>query len=137
MKKRNSNYYFNELNDLLTQSENVSEEMHPFFEKAEVFFKDGGEFLDKTEVVAGFDKGMVIYQEIAQKLSQLTPNVRVIGMHKKLVKQFFEYVDACQQMVVATENEDKEKFKLSENNQEVLSGLLSKTIDRIVKISMS
>ncbi|MBS7576185.1 MULTISPECIES: hypothetical protein [unclassified Enterococcus] len=136
MKKRNPNYYFNDLNELLTKSEAISEEMHPFFEQADLFFKEGGEFTEKTAVIAGFEKGMVDYNEISNQLSALVPNVRVIGMHKKLVKQFEEYVEACQAMVEATKAENESAFRLSEKNQELLSEVLGKTINRIVKLAM-
>ena len=136
MKKRNPNYYFNDLNELLTKSETISEEMHPFFFISDLFFKEGGEFAEKEVVISGFEEGMADYNEISAKLSGLTPNVRVIGMHKKLVKQFEEYVESCQAMVEATKQENETEFRLSEKNQEILSEILGKTINRIVKLAM-
>jgi hypothetical protein len=136
VKKKSSQFYFSDLNELLMKSEQVSEEMHPYFEKAEHFFDQGGEFSEKEDVLNGFEQGMSTYKSISEGLAGLTPNVKAIGLHRQLTKNFIAYVNACDEMVEATRQEDVSAFKRSEKSQEEYSDLVGKLLNRIIRIAM-
>ena len=142
MKKPNLGFYVQKINDVVTTSENVGEEMNPSYEKVRSAIDDNKVAdLSKeelTEIKELFLSGTNKYRELLAEITSLKAPAKVIGIHKKLEKSFTEYVEGCQEIVDAidadTVSVDVEQFNTSENKQDEATDTISFCIQRVTQL---
>lgn len=145
MKKPNLGFYIQKINDIVTNSEKVGEEMNPSYEIVRHAI-DTNTLADLTseqlkEIQDLFASGTKNYAEMLSQLNGLKAPVKVMGIHKKLEKSFENYVSGCQEMVdsidvdAATVNADM--FNKSEEKQDQSTDDISFSIQRMTQIVMN
>ena len=142
MKKPNLGFYVQKINDVVTTSENVGEEMNPSYEKVRTAI-DNDKLSDLTtdelkEVKELFLSGTNKYRELLAEITSLKAPAKVIGIHKKLEKSFTEYVEGCQEMVDSIDAEaasvNVELFNTSETKQDEATDTISFCIQRVTQL---
>ncbi|MGX7417995.1 hypothetical protein ACWOFR_04230 [Carnobacterium gallinarum] len=140
--KANINYYAQAVNTAITDTEEIGESLNPHFEVLK-------EALDQNKVTElsveqlttikeKFAEGTEKYRGINTILVGLKAPVKVLGVHKQLLKSYSEFIRGCQEMTDSIDAEkqavDTEVFTSSEAVQDVSSDSMMKTIQRITKI---
>lgn len=142
MKKPNLSFYIQKINDVVTESEQVGEEMNPSYETIrKAIDSDSVSDLSAEELkhtqelfLSGTDK----YRELLTQIKSLKAPAKVIGIHKKLEKSFILYVEGCQEMVdsinVEEKSVNKELFNASETKQDEATDSISFCIQRVTQL---
>ena len=142
LKKPNLGFYIQKINDVVTASETVGEEMNPSYETVRTAIDTdkvselSAEELTKTKdlFLSGTDK----YRELLAQISGLKAPAKVMGIHKKLEKAFTEYVEGCQEMVDSIDADNKtvnvEMFNASESKQDEATDTISFCIQRVTQL---
>ncbi|MBP2966666.1 hypothetical protein J8385_18995 [Acinetobacter baumannii] len=142
MKKANIGFYVQKINDVVTTSESIGEEMNPSYEKVKAAI-DNDKMSDLsteelTEIKELFLSGTNKYRDLLSELTDLKAPAKVIGIHKKLQKSFTEYVDGCQEMVDSIDVEggsvNIELFNTSEATQDEATDTISFCIQRVTQL---
>ncbi len=144
MKKANLGYYIQKINDIVTASEEIGEEMNPSYEIIrEAIDNDKvsgitAEQLKSTHEL--FLNGTNKYRGLLAEIKSLKAPVKVMGVHKKLEKAFESYVDGCQEMIDSINLDkasvDASKFDLSEQKQDEATDNISFCIQRVTQLVM-
>ncbi|QIL46083.1 hypothetical protein G7081_02870 [Vagococcus coleopterorum] len=141
--KPNLGQYVQVINKVVTETEEIGTEMHPYFEEVRTALDTDETKLTKgtlAEVHEKFSEGTAKYKELSTMINGQKPPVKVMGIHKKLEKSYAEYVVACQKMVDAIDPEsgkvDCEAFDLSEKEQDDTSGTVAFCIQRMTGLLM-
>lgn len=136
--KPNLGHYVQMINKVVTETEEIGESMHPYFEEVRhALDTDPSKLTTGTlaEVHDKFSEGTSQYRELATLISSQTAPVKVVGIHKKLEKSYAAYVVACQKMVdsldVETGKVDQVAFDESEKEQDDISGTVAFCIQRM------
>lgn len=136
--KPNLGQYVQMINKIVTDTEVIGGEMHPYFEEVRTALDTDESKLTVgtlTAVHENFSEGTAKYQELATLISNQKVPVKVMGIHKKLEKSYAAYVAACQKMVDSIDPEngkvDRVAFDASEAEQDEVSGTVAFCIQRI------
>ena len=142
MKKANLGFYIQKINDVVTTSEEVGEEMNPSYETirgaidAENTAELTAEELASTKEL--FLSGTNKYRELLAEIKGLKAPAKVMGIHKKLEKAFADYVNGCQEMVDSIDTEksavNEELFNSSEAKQDEATDTISFCIQRVTQL---
>lgn len=144
LKKPNLGYYIQKINDIVTASEEVGEEMNPSYEVVREAI-DNGKVSELTEEQLKsthelFLNGTSKYRNLLAEIKGLKAPVKVMGIHKRLEKAFEVYVEGCQEMIESIELEqlsvNTEKFDASEKKQDEATDNISFCIQRITQLVM-
>ncbi|MEG0254391.1 hypothetical protein [Vagococcus sp.] len=144
MKKPNLGYYIQKINDIVTASEEVGEEMNPSYEVVREAI-DANKVADLTEEQLKsthelFTNGTTKYREMLGEIKGLNAPIKVMGIHKKLEKAFESYVEGCQEMIDSINLEavsvDADKFNASEAKQDEATDNISFCIQRVTQLVM-
>lgn len=144
MKKPNLGFYIQKINDVVTTSEEIGEEMNPSYELIRQAI-DSDKVADITEeefknTKELFSSGTDKYRELLVEIKGLKAPVKVMGIHKKLEKAFTEYVEGCQEMVDSIDAENnsvnQELFNTSETKQDEATDAISFCIQRVTQLVM-
>ncbi|MEG0285340.1 MULTISPECIES: hypothetical protein [Vagococcus] len=142
MKKPNLGFYIQKINDVVTASEQVGEEMNPSYEvirqaiDSNSISELSAEELKNTQdlFLSGTDK----YRELLAQIKGLKAPAKVMGIHKKLEKSFVLYVEGCQEMVdsinVEANSVNEEMFNASEAKQDEATDSISFCIQRVTQL---
>lgn len=136
--KPNLGQYVQMINKVVTETEEIRETMHPYFEEVRRGLDTDAATLTTgtlAEVHDKFSEGTNQYRNLSKLISSQTAPIKVIGIHKKLEKSYAAYVDACQKMVdsidPATGKVDQVAFDESEKEQDEISGTVAFCIQRM------
>lgn len=136
--KPNLGQYIQMINKVVTETEEIGTEMHPYFEEVRTALDTDESKLTKgtlAEVHEKFSEGTAKYKELSTLITAQKAPVKVMGIHKKLEKSYAAYVVACQKMVDAIDVEagkaDREAFDASEVEQDEVSGTVAFCIQRM------
>lgn len=144
MKKPNLGYYIQKINDIVTASEEIGEEMNPSYEIIREAI-DAGKVADLTEEQLKkthelFTGGTTKYRAMLSEIKGLKAPVKVMGIHKKLEKAFESYVEGCQEMIDSIDLEktavNADKFNASEAKQDEATDNISFCIQRVTQLVM-
>ena len=142
MKKPNLGFYIQKINDVVTASEQVGEEMNPSYEvirqaiDSNSISELSAEELKNTQdlFLSGTDK----YRELLAQIKGLKAPAKVMGIHKKLEKSFVLYIEGCQEMVdsinVEANSVNEEMFNASEAKQDEATDSISFCIQRVTQL---
>lgn len=137
----NLGYYVQVINKIVTDTEEIGEEMNPSYEVIRDAI-DNNKVAELSseqlaEVVETFNQGTVKYQTMLQTISEQRPPAKVMGIHKKLERSYEEYVEGCKEMVASVNPEngvDIASFERSEKKQDQATDDISNTIQRMTKV---
>lgn len=140
--KANINYYAQAVNTAITDTEEIGESLNGHFEILKEALDNGKvaevEAKQLATIKEQFAAGTEKYRSIDAKLNSLKAPVKVIGVHKQLLKSYAEFVRGCQEMTDSIDLDkhsvDTEAFESSEALQDVSSDEMMKSIQRITKI---
>lgn len=140
--KNNINYYIQAVNTAITDTEDNGELLNEHFEVLRAAL-DNDTVSDipvkqLATIKEKFEAGTEKYRGIDAVLNGLKPPVKVLGVHKQLLKAYQEFVQGCQEMTnsidVSNQSIDVEAFERSEKLQDESSDNMMKNIQRITKI---
>lgn len=140
--KPNIVFYMRKINEIVTRTEELGEELNPCYEKVRTAIdeKKTADLDEKTltEVYDRFTAGTAEYKDMLASLKDLKPTVKIIGIHKKLEKAFSEYVDGCQEMCDSIDAKkatvDEAAFDQSEAKQDEATKTISFCIQKIAQM---
>ncbi|GCF95148.1 hypothetical protein NRIC_30390 [Enterococcus florum] len=133
----NTGFYAREINEIIKNTEEMGEKLHPSYEEIRTALDEGKEF--DAERVADihelFAEGTEFYRLHLQKISRLKPPAKVMGNHKRFEKSYIEYVEGCQEMTDSLIPEvNKEAFDAAEQKQDQATDTIYKTIQKITNL---
>jgi len=136
--KPNLGYYIQNINDIVKETEDVGETMNVFYEEVREAIDKGttAELAPEriVEIQRIFAEGTQKYVAMLEKVSQLRPPARVMGIHKKFERSYIEYVAGCNEMVLSLDPEkgiDVDLFNHSEEKQDKATDDISFAITRM------
>ncbi|AQP53213.1 hypothetical protein CBF34_07915 [Vagococcus penaei] len=142
MKKPNTGYYIRMINSIVTESENIGEEMNASYEVVRQSIDNNT--LDSlsqeklSEIYSIFSQGTVKYDVLMDEINKLKAPVKVLGIHKKFEKAFSHYVAGCKEMLnsilVDDAKVDVEAFNASEAKQDEATDEIAFSIQRITQL---
>ncbi|MGX7196767.1 hypothetical protein [Enterococcus olivae] len=134
--KPNLGFYVQKINDIVKDTEAIGEEMNPCFEEIRQAIDE-----DKTaeiseekrnEIVKVFEEGTKKYQAMKTTIAALRPPARVMGIHKKFERSYFEYVEGCEEMIASlSEGVDAAAFNAAEAKQDEATDTIAFSIQRM------
>ncbi|CAM4001141.1 hypothetical protein [Catellicoccus marimammalium] len=136
MKQMHIGVYFQNINDLITNTEEVGSKMHPYYEEIRTALDENKEISVETlaKVHTIFEEGVEQYQEYCKQVDSWKVPVKLMGLHTKLAKAYHHYVDACEAMLNSVnpdEGLNKEAFNQSEQEQDQYSQEVSAIVARM------
>ncbi len=144
MKKANLGFYIQKINDIVTTSEDIGEEMNPSYEVIRTAIDSdkladvSAEELKATHEL--FSNGTEKYRGLLAEIKGLKAPAKVMGIHKKLEKSFTAYVEGCQAMVDSIDLDNntvnQELFNTAETNQDAATDEISFCIQRVTQLVM-
>ncbi|MCA5011752.1 MULTISPECIES: hypothetical protein [unclassified Enterococcus] len=136
--KPNLGYYVQNINDIVKETEEVGEKMNEYYEEVRKAIDE-----DKVtelaperivEIQRIFQDGTKEYETMLEKVSQLRPPARVMGIHKKFERSYIEYLAGCNEMILSLDSEkgiDVDLFNASEEKQDKATDDISFAITRM------
>ncbi|MBO0469718.1 hypothetical protein JZO66_04105 [Enterococcus sp. DIV0242_7C1] len=136
--KPNLGYYVQNINDIVKETEEVGEKMNEYYEEVRKAIDE-----DKVtelaperivEIQRIFQDGTKEYETMLEKVSQLRPPARVMGIHKKFERSYIEYLAGCNEMILSLDPEkgiDVDLFNASEEKQDKATDDISFAITRM------
>lgn len=141
MKQANPAYYFQMINDIISDTETEGAKMHPYYEKLRKAIDENTalsqEELAKIELI--FEEGCAAYDQYQAKLENLKAPVKLLGVHTNFVKYYRAYVQACHEMLKAVNPEEGlnvARFNQSEKDQDEYSQKTSQTVARMATMAL-
>lgn len=142
--KVDMSYYIQQINQLVQQTEEIGETLNEhFMVLRSAIDKKTTDQLEKEqleEISNKFAKGVATYKNIYKQLLQMRAPVKVIGIHKKLEKNYDEYIKGCQQMLDSIDTEknllDVEAFNQAEKIQDEATNGIAFCIKRITTLAL-
>lgn len=141
MKPVNIAYYFQTINDVISDTEEMGSKMHPYYESLRKAIDNQDEVskeeLAKVETI--FEEGCDTYDTYQTKVETLQAPVKLMGLHKKFVKSYSDYVAACHAMLEAVNPEEGlniEQFNQAEKEQDDHSQKVSQVVARMATLAM-
>ncbi len=136
MAKPNLGYYVQKINDIVTETEQIGEEMNPSFEEIRTAIDAGktAEISDEKRqaVIQVFTEGTNKYEALMERISKLQPTARVLGFHKKLEVSYKEYIAGCEDMIQSlVTGIDVQSFDAAEKRQDKASDGISFAITKM------
>lgn len=136
--KPNLGYYVQNINDIVKETEEVGEKMNDYYEEVRKAI-DENKTADLTseriaEIQHIFQDGTKEYTMMLEKVTQLRPPARVIGIHKKFERSYIEYLAGCNEMILSLDPEkgiDVDLFNKSEEKQDKATDDISFSITRM------
>ena len=141
MKQVNIAYYFQTINDVISDTEEMGSKMHPYYESLRQAI-DNNEAVSTEElakVQTIFEEGCETYDTYQAKVEKLQAPVKLMGLHKKFVNAYIAYVKACHDMLEATNPEqglNVEAFNQAEKDQDEYSQKVSQAVARMATMAM-
>lgn len=135
----NTGFYAREINDLIQNTEQMGDKLHPSYEKIRnaIDHDQTADLDDKTlaEIHELFEKGTAVYRQLGKQIGLLKPPAKVIGNHKRLEKAYLQYVAGCQEMTDSLQPSlDQKAFDLAEQKQDEATDTIYKTIQKITNL---
>ncbi|MFD1899129.1 hypothetical protein [Enterococcus termitis] len=136
--KPNLGYYVQNINDIVKETEEVGEKMNDYYEEVRKAI-DAGKVTELAperivEIQRIFQDGTKEYTAMLEKVSQLRPPARVMGIHKKFERSYIEYLAGCNEMILSLDPEkgiDVDLFNASEEKQDKATDDISFAITRM------
>ncbi|MDA9471574.1 hypothetical protein [Enterococcus sp. 5H] len=136
--KPNLGYYVQNINDIVKETEEVGEKMNDYYEEVRKAI-DENKTADLTseriaEIQHIFQDGTKEYTMMLEKVTQLRPPARVVGIHKKFERSYIEYLAGCNEMILSLDPEkgiDVDLFNKSEEKQDKATDDISFSITRM------
>lgn len=136
--KPNLGYYVQNINDIVKETEEVGEKMNDYYEEVRKAI-DENKTADLTkeriaEIQRIFQDGTKEYTMMLEKVTQLRPPARVVGIHKKFERSYIEYLAGCNEMILSLDPEkgiDIDLFNKSEEKQDKATDDISFSITRM------
>lgn len=141
MKQVNIGQYFQKINDVITNTEEMGSKMNPYYEELRTAIDENKEVTTETlaKVYTIFEEGTEVYHQYQANVEKMAAPVKLMGLHKKFVKAYVEYVAACDDML-ASVNPDEglnvEQFNASEKAQDEASQKVSAAVSRMATMLM-
>lgn len=140
--KNNINYYIQAVNTAITDTEDNGELLNEHFEVVRTVLDNDKiseiSIEQLTTIKEKFAAGTEKYRGINATLNGLKPPIKVLGVHKQLLKAYQDFVEGCQAMTdsidATKQSVDVEAFERSEKLQDESSDAMMKNIQRITKI---
>lgn len=140
--KPNIVFYMRKINEIVTRTEELGEELNPYYEKIRTAIDESQiETLTQETLVETYDHfkaGTDEYEKMLSDLKELKPTVKIIGIHKKLEKAFSEYVEGCQEMCESIDTKtgtvNETSFNQSEEKQDAATKSISFCIQKIAQL---
>ncbi|MGM0217992.1 hypothetical protein [Enterococcus sp. AZ126] len=136
--KPNLGYYVQKINDIVKETEEVGEKMNDYYEEVRKAIDEGkaSELAPERiiEIKNVFQDGTKEYTLMLEKVTQLRPPARVMGIHKKFERSYIEYLAGCNEMILSLDPEkgiDVESFNNSEEKQDKATDDISFAITRM------
>lgn len=136
--KPNLGYYVQNINDIVKETEEVGEKMNDYYEEVrKAIDEDKATELTPeriAEIQRIFQDGTNEYTAMLEKVSQLRPPARVMGIHKKFERSYIEYLAGCNEMILSLDPEkgiDTDLFNKSEEKQDKATDDISFAITRM------
>ncbi|MBO0474794.1 hypothetical protein IGL98_002415 [Enterococcus sp. DIV0840] len=136
--KPNLGYYVQNINDIVKETEEVGEKMNDYYEEVRKVIDEGktAELAPEriAEIKRVFEDGTKEYTLMLEKVTQLRPPARVMGIHKKFERSYIEYLAGCNEMILSLDPEkgiDVDLFNNSEEKQDKATDDISFAITRM------
>ncbi|MGX7244350.1 hypothetical protein ACWOC1_05820 [Enterococcus quebecensis] len=136
--KPNLGYYVQKINDIVKETEEVGEKMNDYYEEVRKAIDEGKVTELSSERIAEiqriFQDGTKEYTAMLEKVTQLRPPARVMGIHKKFERSYVEYLAGCNEMILSLDPEkgvDVDLFNNSEEKQDKATDDISFAITRM------
>ncbi|MGX7149449.1 hypothetical protein [Enterococcus ureasiticus] len=136
--KPNLGYYVQNINDIVKETEEVGEKMNDYYEEVRKAIDEGKVTELASERIAEikrvFEDGTKEYTLMLEKVTQLRPPARVMGIHKKFERSYIEYLAGCNEMILSLDPEkgiDVDLFNNSEEKQDKATDDISFAITRM------
>lgn len=141
MKQVNIGQYFQNINDMISATEEMGSKMNPYYEKIRQAIDNHEdvsiEELAKVHTI--FEEGTEVYQGYQKKVEQMKAPIKLMGLHTKFVKNYIAYVKACEEMVESVNPENGlniDQFNASEKAQDESSQAVSHAVARMAGMVM-
>lgn len=131
--------YFQNISDIMTQTEEMGAKMNPSYEEIVKAMEEdtlSDELLAKVHTI--FEEGVEAYQQKVKSLRNIKAPVKLMGLHQNFLKAYEEYVEGCTGMYEAVDPErgfNKELFHQSEIKQDEMSQKMMGIIARMTKFA--
>lgn len=140
----NLGFYVQTINDIVTDTEKIGEEMNPDYELIRQGI-DEGKLAELSaeklaEIATHFEKGTQQYKTMLAKIGTLRPPAKVMGIHTKFKRSYEKYVAGCEEMIQAiqaSEGVDVAGFNAAEVKQDEATDEISFAIQRMTKLLLS
>ncbi|WP_071131301.1 hypothetical protein [Enterococcus timonensis] len=134
--KTNMKGYLEKLNEFVQGSEGVADKMDPFYQQAAENLTENKLSAENLAAIhENFASGVAEYRVMLEKLTQMKPPAKAMGLHLRLQKTFARYVEECQMMVEAVDGKlDVEKFQAAEAAQDKSSNDIGYCVQKITAI---
>lgn len=138
----NLGYYVQAINDIVTGTETLGEEMNAKYEIVRKAIDDDQlaalSAAELAEILAAFEAGTAKYQANAKKIKGLRPPAKVMGIHKKFQHQYEVYVEGCVEMIesLVDGTVNVPAFNAAEAKQDQASDEISMTIQKMTQMLM-
>ncbi|MGM0125320.1 hypothetical protein IGI37_002718 [Enterococcus sp. AZ194] len=136
----NLGFYVQTINDIVTDTEKIGEEMNPSYEKIRTALDEKKTDSLSQEELADirvlFEEGTDKYREMSKKISTLRPPAMVMGIHKKFERSYLNYVAGCEEMLqsIRSEEIDKAAFDAAEEKQDISTDEIAFSIQRMTNL---
>lgn len=141
MKQVNIGQYFQTINDLITNTEEMGSKMNPYYEEIRTAIDEDKAVSDEelAKVYTVFEEGCETYHQYQAKVENMKAPVKLMGLHTKFVKAYVAYVEACDAMLESVnpdEGLNVEQFNNSEKLQDEASQKVSAIVARMAGMMM-
>ncbi|MEO1771253.1 MULTISPECIES: hypothetical protein [Enterococcus] len=133
----NVGFYAREINEIIKNTEEMGEKLHPNYEKIRKAIDQKKELDPKkvSEIHELFLEGTEFYQLNLKKIQLLKPPAKVMGNHKSFEKAYVDYVAGCKEMTDSLVPEINVKaFNAAEQKQDFATDTIYKTIQKITNL---
>lgn len=140
MKPVSLGQFFQQLGQIMQETEGIGSQMNPYYEEIEKELKKNEEpnFTKETlaKVAMEFEDGVEKYIELEQKVTKMQAPAKLMMLFKQFQKDYQEYVRGCKMMLDAVDPEKGFNHKLfmeAEELQDKRSQALSKVMTRMMR----
>ncbi|KAF1295528.1 hypothetical protein BAU15_03010 [Enterococcus sp. JM4C] len=137
----NLGFYVQTINDIVTDTEKIGEEMNPSYEKLRTALDenklDSLSSEELKEISTLFETGTDKYRAMSKKISTLRPPAAVMGIHKKFERSYLNYVAGCEEMlnsINTADGIDKAAFDAAEEKQDTATDEIAFAIQRMTNL---
>ena len=140
MKPVNIAQFFQQLGQVMQETEQIGGEMHPYYEKIEQEIEKGDDADFSQELLAqvalAFEDGVDKYNELEKTILMMMAPAKLMILFKQFQSQYQSYVQGCRDMLAAVDPEqgfDLTKFQEAEKVQDEKSQALANTMTKMMR----